>query len=123
MSRSARLRRLGLPQRPAYVPRSYLVDSDAWRTRTPEWKPGIPPGLLMALTTHHRLAWELRRWIKSQGLDREEIASRLGTSRSNLWRLLDGYSPISLSQAGEWAALIGWELHGDPASPPTGRPK
>lgn len=101
---------MGLPQRPAYVPRSYLVDSDAWKTRAPEWKSNIPPGLLMALKTHHRLAWEVRQWIENKGLARDEIASRLGMSRGNLWRLLDGYSPISLIQAGDWAALIGWEL-------------
>lgn len=87
-----------------------LKDVDAWKTENPTWREDVDPAAVAAARLQHDLAHRLRAHIKNLGINRDAAADRLGMSRGGLWRLLDGYAPITLVNACRWASELGREV-------------
>ena len=56
------------------------------------------------------IAWQLEREMKNQNISRARLARMLGTSRTQVSRLLDSSSDITLSSLQRAAALLGRQV-------------
>lgn len=64
-----------------------------------------------ALAWKRVLSWEVTEAMKKEGISKSEMAKRMGTSRSQLERLLDPKNPnILLETAQKAAAAVGKRL-------------
>jgi transcriptional regulator with XRE-family HTH domain len=61
-----------------------------------------------ALAIKEVLAWQIERAMKAQGLSRKALAERMGTSRSQVGRLLDPHDGnVTLATLQRAAAMVG----------------
>ena len=69
---------------------------------------------LQAIAAKEVIAWQIEQAMKTQGLSRKRLAKRMGTSRSQISRLLDPHDGnITLMTLQQAAAMLGRKVRLD----------